>query len=128
MSETFFRCDSPEDVQRVLRELIAAVPEEMAEGMWREGERIMNDSKRMTPVDTGYLRASGYVNDPTISSDGVEVELGHWANYAAPVHDRVNVQHETGTARFLEMALDEHVPGIGRRIVDRVMKRIGGQR
>lgn len=124
MSETVFECRGPEDVQRVLEELAAVVPEEVAEALYREGEGVMSDSKRMTPVDTGFLRASGYVNEPG-AGPAIEVELGYWARYAAPVHDRTNARHANGSALFLQMALDEHVPGMGRRIVDRVMARLG---
>ncbi len=126
MSETTFECDSAEDVERVLRELAAAVPDEVARGLYHEAEMIMNDSKRMTPVDTGYLRASGYVLDPTVGGDAIEVQLGFWANYAAYVHD-LPYNHVNGSPRFLEMALDDRMPGMGRRIIDRVMKRIGGR-
>lgn len=127
LSETTFECNGPEDVERVLRELAAAVPEEVARGLYREAEGVMNDSKRMTPVDTGYLRASGYVNDPVVSPDAIEVQLGYWANYAVYVHD-LPYNHVNGSPRFLEMALDDRMPGMGRRIIDRVMQRIGGMR
>lgn len=124
LSEATFECNGPEDVARILQELAAAVPEEVANALYREGEVIMNDSKRMTPVDTGYLRASGYVNDPTISPDAIEVQLGYWANYAVYVHD-LPYNHVNGSPRFLEMALDDRTPGMGRRIIDRVMARMG---
>lgn len=62
---------------------------------------VMNEAKRITPVDTGALRASGYTQ--TMSGpEGVEIGIGFSANYALYVHENLEAHHDVGQAKFLE--------------------------
>lgn len=75
--------------------------------LYQESEKIMIDAKRLTPVLTGDLRNSGFVRPPLLRKTGVSVELGFGgvaAPYAVFVHERVDLKHNVGQAKFLEAA------------------------
>lgn len=70
-----------------------------------EGELIMTDAKRRTPVSPGggTLRSSGLV-----TSDDKETRLtfgGAAASYAIYVHEILTNYHPVGEAKFLENAM-----------------------
>ena len=61
----------------------------MAQALYLEAEAVMTASKRMVPVDTGALRASGYVKEPEIAGSQVKVTMGYGGSasqYAIFVH------------------------------------------
>ena len=82
----------------------------MAAGLYGLGLDIMRDSILDTPKDTGYLRASSYVTQPSTVVDP-EVELGYGAEYAVYVHENITARHDEGHAKFLETAIQKHVKG-----------------
>ena len=65
----------------------------------------MGLSKRLTPVDIGALRASGYVTLPEFQGSRVVVELGYGGDisysYAVKQHERLDFHHEVGQAKYL---------------------------
>lgn len=63
--------------------------------------RILKVAKEKTPVDTGFLKSSGEVVE---ESDGWMVRFT--AKYALPVHERTEVNHPVGQAKFLEDAAE----------------------
>lgn len=70
-----------------------------------EGEQTMTESKLETPVETGALRASGHVDGPHDEGSAVWIELaygGAAAGYALIVHERTDVHHPVGKAKYLE--------------------------
>jgi hypothetical protein len=87
----------------------------VAAAIYQEGMAIMRDAKVYCPVDTGRLRASGYVAPPE-SLDDPKVKLGFGVAYALPVHERVEAFHPNGQPLFLKRAVDEHSAGYVERI------------
>jgi hypothetical protein len=81
-----------------------------------EGEKTMTESKQECPVDTGELRASGHVDGPHDEGGVITLELnygGAAAPYAIYVHERMDVHHPVGKAKFLEdpaMRMSERLP------------------
>ena len=71
--------------------------------LFREATKIMNASKPLVPVDTGFLRQSGHVQPPQIVGNRVTVTLGYAAEYAIYVHENLNARHKVGIAKFLEV-------------------------
>lgn len=63
-------------------------------------KKIMELSLVQTPIKTGKLRRSHYLKIK-ISKASVEVLFGFKAPYALAVHERLELQHPTGKARFL---------------------------
>ena len=108
--------------------LVKTAPQAVVLGMYALGERIMADSVRRTPVDTGRLRSTAYVAPPSMVEPGV-VEMGYGTQYAVAVHERTEVAHSTGEAKFLESAVLSIGPRGARTIVDVATRHIlkGGQ-
>jgi hypothetical protein len=71
--------------------------------LYQRALQIIALSDSMVPVDTGRLRASHFVGLP---DDSGKLKMGYGANYAMPVHERLDVKHEHGQAKFLETAFD----------------------
>jgi hypothetical protein len=63
--------------------------------------RILKKAKEKTPVDTGFLRSSGQVEE----IDG-GFRVAFKAKYALPVHERTEVSHANGEAKFLKNAAE----------------------
>jgi len=78
-----------------------------ADTMRAEAQRIMNESKKIVPVDTGALKTSGRVEMPVITPNGIEVTIGYGgpaAPYAGIVHEDPDAQHGPGkTYKYLEI-------------------------
>ena len=68
--------------------------------------KMLKETLRITPVDTGNLRASGHVTNPVVNGTVVSTEIvfgGDSAPYAFIVHERLDVYHRPPTqAKFLE--------------------------
>lgn len=68
---------------------------------------VLGTSKKLTPVDTGNLRAGTYtkllggLNNPG-------AEIGYTAAYAVFVHERTELHHPVGQSKFLETALKQN--------------------
>ncbi len=87
--------------------------------LYAEANRIMALSVRITPRDTGALRASGHVEGPTLTARGPEVEMGYGgssAPYAVFVHEKLDAHHDVGQAKFLEQPVLEAANGLGQRL------------
>ena len=95
--------------------------------LYREAEELMAESKPEVPVDTGALRASGYVEPPQINGNRVTVRCGYGgsaASYALYVHEDLQAHHETGNAKFLENPFNRRLPGLSGRMAARLEKRL----
>lgn len=90
-----------------------AVHEVLGEAAKAAADVVLEESQRLVPVDTGALAASGKVTredgpSAVISygqSDGAGRDGRDTADYAIPVHERMDVSHPIGQAKFLEAAL-----------------------
>jgi hypothetical protein len=71
--------------------------------LFNQATLIMNASKPLVPVDTGFLVQSGHVQIPQVQGNRVTVTLGYAAEYAIYVHENLNARHTTGSAKYLEI-------------------------
>lgn len=111
-------------IQRVSKELQLApskVGKAALAGMVEHAQHVMTLSRAQVPRSTGALAESGYVGVPLATRYTVTVPLGYGgpndqvnpitgqlaSKYAVPVHERVEVPHENGKAKFLEDPLNE---------------------
>jgi hypothetical protein len=88
-----------------LTKLGPAAAELGGRALYQIGEEVMTEAKGLTPVDTGALRASGQVLPPVQRGKQIIVTLGFGnasVGYAIPVHERMDVHHAVGQAKFLE--------------------------
>lgn len=70
-----------------------------------KGEQIGSDSDALAPVSSGKL-----VNSRKITATEDSVTIEYTAPYALEVHERTDVHHAVGEAKFLEKAVDKHRP------------------
>jgi len=108
------------DFRDALRRLGNDARQELGRALAVEAELIMTDSKaNYVPVDTGALRASGYVQAPVITRDAVSVTMGYGgaaAPYALPVHEDLLAVHPTGQAKYLEVPVHQRARYLGDRL------------
>lgn len=83
-----------------LTSVLKAGVDELAEG-------TIQRAQRLCPIDTGFLAASAAVRPAEVRGDEVVCELGFNAAYAAAVHERLDLRHAIGQAKFLEAALSD---------------------
>ena len=104
------------EFKAALRALGAAAPAFARRALVVEAEQIMTQAKRLTPVMTGALRASGQVvADETRAR--VVLGFGNSAvGYAVPVHENLQARHPGGQAKFLEQPLMEALRGMDARL------------
>ncbi len=87
-----------------------------------EGETIMTAAKRIVPVDSGALRATGHVEGPVTEGSLETMTLGFGSvavQYAAVQHERLDFHHvPPGQAKYLEQPCLDAVPDLAARIAD----------
>jgi hypothetical protein len=74
---------------------------------------VLGEAQALAPVDTGFLKASGYVapvGDPGEGGGPLSFTIGFNAHYALIVHERLDVHHPQGQAKFLETAMRVNAP------------------
>lgn len=78
----------------------------LARSMHSEAETVLNESKKIVPVDLGTLKNSGAVQKPKVTKKSVEVDItygGAAAPYALIVHEDPDARHAPGkTFKYLE--------------------------
>lgn len=92
----------------------------LARAVFSEAETVLNESKKIVPVDTGVLKNSGAVSPPKIEPGSVEVEItygGAAAPYALYVHEDPEARHEPGkTYKYLEIPVMAHKDKFARNV------------
>ena len=94
-------------------------------------EPIFEESQRLVPVDTGDLKASGYVEVRTEGRSGrVRAEIGYGLHgkphYAGFVHEMIHIPHAGATqAKYLEAAINKHIGDYVRRVALFMQKATG---
>lgn len=87
----------------------------VADGMRKFGGRVEGESTRRCPVETGELRSRVFNEGPLRDGDTYVQVVGYekfgatWEKgkaYAVPVHERTNVHHPVGEAKFLQNAVN----------------------
>lgn len=114
------------EVLRKLRELTEDYPDALGAALYQEALELHRDSVNRTPVDTGRLRQSAYAAPPSpnTSFDDMVAEVGYGTNYAIWVHERTELNHRVGEAKFLQNALDAKSKGYVKRVAGRVMSNV----
>lgn len=90
---------------------------------YQELEIEMAEMKQRTPVDTGALRSSGFVELPKMGVREATITLGFGGpsiGYAVPVHENTESFHAVGQAKYMESVLAESEPHLAARIARRM--------
>ena len=89
-------------------------------GLAKFANHVIGESQALCPVDTGTLAASGTVGDLEESGEKLSITIGHNTTYAAAVHERLDVHHPQGQAKYLETAVRNNVPKAAEFIANEV--------
>lgn len=106
-------------LKRELRKLERFVPDAVQKALVEEALDIFAESQVQVPVDTGRLQDSGVVGE-LVGRPGVVIAYG--TDYALPVHERMDVNHTTGNAKFLEGPFLAAASGMVSRLVKRARR------
>lgn len=71
---------------------------------------VVGNAQQLAPVDTGMLKASGVWTPVVVAAGTITCEVGFNMDYAAAVHERLNVRHRQGQAKYLETAMVQLAP------------------
>lgn len=92
----------------------------LRQAVFMEANEVLNESKKLVPVDTGALKNSGRVEQPRVDGRGVSVEVtygGAAAPYALYVHEDPDASHAAGkTYKFLEIPAKKRAPIFTRNV------------
>jgi len=95
------------EIKRRLDKYRRNAPETFSAALYERAVSVMTQAKKLTPVDTGRLRASAFVSRPqTQAFGGMEVVFGYGTDYAERVHEDTSAYHEVGEAKFLKKAMN----------------------
>lgn len=84
------------DLSALKAKAAAVAPEALGEGM----EHIRSVSAPLVPVETGRL-----VGSADVQVDGDQASLSYEGPYARYQHERLDLRHEHGQAKYLEQPL-----------------------
>lgn len=74
-------------------------------GLDRYAQAVLTNARQRAPIQTGDLRRSATAL-PTENNQGrLTKEIGFGMSYAAAVHERLDLHHPEGEAKYLENAI-----------------------
>lgn len=68
------------------------------------------------------LRRTAVTLDAKVSGKTITQVIGYNASYAAAVHERLDVRHEVGEAKFLEKAMNRERPKFQEHVSKEIKK------
>ncbi len=83
---------------------------------------VIGIAQQLCPVDTGALAASGVWGPLQASGDMLTVIIGFTVSYALAVHERLDLHHSQGQAKFLEVAMRNLAPQWEAFAMERIRK------
>jgi hypothetical protein len=95
------------------------VEDASAAGLYEEAIDLDSKSVPLVPVDKGRLRSTHYAAPPQKSGGKITGEVGYGTDYAVYVHERTELNHTVGQAKYLEQPAKEAKSGMPRRLADR---------
>lgn len=103
---TTFTIEGIPDLERALRRSSERAEQAIGLVLRTEAEMILAASQALVPFDEGILSASGHVQGPKRSTEGLMVEVGYGGPakaYALVQHEDTTLKHAAGrTAKYLE--------------------------
>ena len=104
------------------RDYAAALERELSAAVYQHAQAVMGASQLLCPVESGYLRATAFVNPPEVANGHVTVTLGYGAYYAIFVHEILSARHPVGQAKFLEQPMLAMGPEYRARVIAAVTR------
>jgi hypothetical protein len=91
-----------ENIQKNIQNLDQIIDVVLKDELYKMGQHLRSESVKECPVDTGRLRASATVTPVQKKEDKYFVEVGYGTDYAIYVHERTELHHTVGKAKYLE--------------------------
>lgn len=120
MSPKQLKVTGLEQVEANIQRIIKENWKDAKKALIQEGNIILNDSVKQTPVEFGDLRRSGTVEEVKDTKKEYEIAIGFNTTYAAAVHENLNAHHDVGTAKYLEDPLMARIDDILKNVAKRV--------
>lgn len=116
------------DVVEKLALLQQAAPEAYAIALYQEGELLRGEAQALTPVKTGVLKASAFVNEPVAVEGAISVTVGFGgaaSAYAVRQHEDLSFRHRVGQAKFLEQPFLQRAKTLAENIAASMKRALG---
>lgn len=94
------------------------ISERVTERLEESAAMILGNAQENCPVKTGHLQASANQQPAIVAYNGIRVDIGFNAEYAAAVHERLDLFHPQGQAKFLEHAVKDGTPKVQQNVQD----------
>lgn len=114
------RLRGDQEVRAELRRLARGYPEATGAALYQEGQELGLLAREKAPVDEEDLERSMYVALPERESGQLVVEVGFGTDYAVIQHERLDLKHENGEAKYLERAGKERARGLLQRLAQAI--------
>jgi len=109
------------DVLKSVQDKTDKVNAEIQKKLTSAAGELIARSTRLTPIETGELRARTFIDKPQLEDGAWLVNCGYEKNsmaypktgegtgneYAVYVHERMDLKHKVGQAKFLETAFKD---------------------
>lgn len=118
------KIEGADEIEKLLAQAGDKAESAASAALYEEGLGIDANMVPRIPVDTGRLRSTHYVAPPTRNGGEIFVEVGVGTDYAAAVHERTEVGHVVGEAKFLEKAVAARVPGMAGRLAASIARHL----
>jgi hypothetical protein len=105
------------ELQRELQRLMKEAPDAMADALLEEAHALGADSVPLTPLKRGRLRNSRFVE--LKKGKNPEATVGYDTEYAVHVHERTELRHPVGQAKFLQEPFERRQSGYFERLAAR---------
>lgn len=105
--------------------ILSTLEQAARDGLVEAGEKLLAESNRRAPIDSGELRAAGFVD-----ADDLQVKVGYEHPKGYPYirrqHEDLDYQHETGEAKFLENAEEATRGDVSAIVAKHIRGALGG--
>ena len=98
------------DLELHFDKVVPAVEDAVVRAIRNWAEPMMAESNAEAPKDTGYMVSTSYIEQPEVSNGQISAEMGYRADYAIYPHERLELHHPVGKAKFLEDPMNRNAP------------------
>ena len=91
------------ETERFLKNYVKKVDMIVSHSLLQSGKDLLDESKRITPEDTGELK-----RQTDVVRDGDDVLVRYNTDYSLYVHEDLEKRHNNGQSKFLETATNEN--------------------
>ena len=116
------------NVVKALQALEQKAPESYRAALYQEGELLRGEAQALTPVLTGVLKASAFVNEPVATEAGASVTVGFGGAaeaYAVRQHEDTTFKHRVGQAKYLEQPFLQRAKNLAANIAAKLKRDLG---